>query len=381
MYYYPTPFPCVVRDGVLRIYRGLAADGEVLVEAGQRVAADEVVAIGRGAEATVTIDAAADLGVPPAEVVKGLTRETGSAVKAGEVLATARVGLRKRELKAPEDGTLVAVDAVSGHFRFRPAGNKGELKAHVAGAVETIDGQRGVTIVTSGVRLNGIWGLGGETVGVLRVLTRRRDEDLAADALDAKAALAVVVAGRTASADALKKAAAAGVKAVIMGGIEQAELRAFVEGQGRTGPRWYVGGPDWRLPSPAPMLPFTIVVTEGFGRLPMAPEVFETLLENDGREASLGGETRLRGGLSRPAIIIPTASRGDARPTPAPAATIQAGTRVRLVDPDHLGLAGAVLQGPALRPAGDGVLREMIEVEIDGGGRRSLPLTNIEVLA
>jgi hypothetical protein len=380
MYYYPTPFPCVVRDGVIRVYRGLADDGEVVVEAGQRVAADEVVAIGRGAEATVTIDAAADLGVPPAEVVKSLTRQAGSDVNAGEVLATVRAGLRKRELKAPEDGTLVAVDAVSGQLRFRPAGNKGELKAHVAGTIESIDGQRGVSIVTSGIRLNGIWGLGGETVGVLRVLTQRRDEDLAGDALDARAALAVVAAGRAASADALKKAAAAGVKAVILGSLEQAELRAFLEGQGRTGPRWYVGGPDWRLPSPTPVLPFTIVVTEGFGKLPMAPEAFETLLESDGREVSLAGETRLRGGLSRPEIIIPTVNRGDARPAPVDGATVQAGTRVRLVDPDHLGLVGAVIQGPALRPAGDGMLREMIDVEIDGGGRRSLPINNVEVL-
>jgi hypothetical protein len=318
--------------------------------------------------------------VPPAEVVKSLTRQAGSDVNAGEVLATVRAGLRKRELKAPEDGTLVAVDAVSGQLRFRPAGNKGELKAHVAGTIESIDGQRGVSIVTSGIRLNGIWGLGGETVGVLRVLTQRRDEDLAGDALDARAALAVVAAGRAASADALKKAAAAGVKAVILGSLEQAELRAFLEGQGRTGPRWYVGGPDWRLPSPTPVLPFTIVVTEGFGKLPMAPEAFETLLESDGREVSLAGETRLRGGLSRPEIIIPTVNRGDARPAPVDGATVQAGTRVRLVDPDHLGLVGAVIQGPALRPAGDGMLREMIDVEIDGGGRRSLPINNVEVL-
>lgn len=380
MYYYPTPFPCVVRDGVLRIYRGLAEDGEVTVEVGQRVAADEVVAIGRGAEATLTIDATAELGVPPTEVVKGLTREIGASFRAGEVLVAARAGLRRREVKAPEDGTLVAVDAVSGQLRFRPASNRGELKAHVAGTIESIVGRRGVMIVTSGTRLNGIWGLGGEVVGVLHVLTGRRDEDLRPEMLDAKAALAVVAAGRVAGVEALKKAASVGVKAVILGGIEQDELRAFLEAHGRTAPRWYVGGPDWHLPSPHPVLPFTLIVTEGFGKLAMAPEVFSALHDADGREVSLVGQTRLRGNLTRPEIIIPTPGRSDGRAAPAGAAALQAGTRVRLVDPDHLGQVGSVLQGPALRPAHDGCLREVVDVELDGGVRRNLPVSNVEVL-
>jgi hypothetical protein len=112
----------------------------------------------------------------------------------------------------------------------------------------------------------------------------------------------------------------------------------------------------------------------------MAPEVFETLRESDGREVSLVGATRLRGGLSRPEIIIPTAGRGDARTAPATGAALQTGSRVRLVDPDHLGMVGSVLQGPALRPAHDGAMREVVDVEIDGGGRRSLPVSNVEVL-
>ncbi|MCC6625934.1 MAG: hypothetical protein IT340_00905 [Chloroflexi bacterium] len=380
MYYYPTPYPCVVKDGLLRVERTLSENGDVLVDVGQRVVADEVVAIGRGSEATLIIDAAADMGVPPGEVVKGLTRQVGATYRTGETMSVARAGLRRREVRAAEDGVLVAVDAVSGQIRFRPASSRGELKAHVAGTIEAINGRRGVTIATTATHLHGIWGIGDEAVGVVHVLTQRRDEDLRPEMLDARAALAVVVAGRAAGVDALKKAAAVGVRALVLGSLDQADLRSFLESQGRAGPRWYVGGPDWRLPTPSPVVPFTLIVTEGFGRVPMAALVFETLRECEGREASLAGTTRLRAGLSRPEIIIPS-SRTDGRPATAAAAVVQVGTRVRLVDPHSLGQAGAVVSPPTLRPAGDGILRDMVDVELDGGARRSLPLTNLEVLA
>jgi hypothetical protein len=379
MYYYPTPYPCVVKDGLLHVERNLAENGDVLVEVGQRVVADEIVATGRGSEATLIIDAAAEMGVPPGEVVKGLTRQIGASVKAGEVITAARAGLRRREVRAAEDCTLVAVDSVSGQVRVRPATSRGELKAHIAGTIEAINGRRGVTIATTATHLHGIWGLGGEAVGVLHVLTQRRDEDLRPEMLDARVALAVVVAGRAAGAEALKKAAAVGVRALVLGSLDHTELRAFLESQGRAGPRWYVGGPDWRLPTPAPVVPFTLIVTEGFGRLPMAAAVFDTLRECAGREASLTGATRLRGGLTRPEIMIPT-NRTDGRAAPAAAAVARVGARVRVVAPHALGQAAAIVSPPSLRPAGDGILRDMVDVELDGGARRSLPLTNLEVL-
>jgi hypothetical protein len=133
------------------------------------------------------------------------------------------------------------------------------------------------------------------------------------------------------------------------------------------------------MPSPPPMLPFALILTEGFGRVAMTVEAFSALQECEGREVSLSGTTRLRNRLTRPTIIIPTTGRGEARGMGG-AADIQTGTRVRLVDPHHLGQAGVVLHPPALRPAGDGMLRDIVDIELEGGNVKSFPLANVEVL-
>lgn len=380
MYYYPSPFPCVVEDSVVRVERRLLRDGEIQVELGQRVAADETVAVARGQVPPVTIDAAAELGVGPTDVLKGLTQELGATVKTGDVLVSVRAGLRRKELRAREDGAVVSVDGVSGRVLFQPSSGRYELKAFVAGMVEEIDGRRGLTIAAPATRVQGIWGIGGETIGVMRVVTRGPDEDLRPEAVDARVAMAVVVAGRSANAEALRKAASAGVKAIVLGSLDEAELRSFVGSHGRPAPRWYVGGPEWQLPVSQMTLPFTLIVTEGFGRLPMADEVYTALHRCEGREVSLTGGTRLRGGLRRPEIIAPMPSRTEGRAGEAGVATLGVGAHVRLVDPAQLGHTAVVRTAPAIRPLRDGARGEMVEVEIGGGARRHVPVTNVEIL-
>src|SRR5207244_10167136 len=52
---------------------------------------------------------------------------------------------------------------------------------------------------------------------------------------------------------------------------------------------------------------FTLVLTEGFGRIPMARRTFELLRKLDGRKASISGATQIRAGVIRPEIIVPLA--------------------------------------------------------------------------
>jgi hypothetical protein len=110
----------------------------------------------------------------------------------------------------------------------------------------------------------------------------------------------------------------------------------------------------------------------------MAPEIFAGLRECDGREVSLTGGTRLRSQLQRPEIIIPNTQRPETRG--GQPVNVQVGTRVRLTEPRWLGVVGQVIQPPMLRPSGDSILREMVEIQLDSGERQRLPLTNIEVL-
>lgn len=377
MYYYPTNEPCVVKDGAIQVRRELPFDGEIGVEVGQRVEADQVVAVGRGSTAVTIIDAATELGVSPADVIRGMTQEIGAKVRAGELLVSIRSGLRKRELKAREEGIVVGVEPTSGQIRFQPTDGTIELKAAVAGVVDVIEGRQVVVITTTATHLFGIWGVGQETHGVLRVMAA--NQDLQADMIDARVSLAVVVGGRSTTLDALKKAVTVGVKAVILGSVNESIIRQFVEAQVRVAPHWYIGGPNWQLPASLPRLPLTIVITEGFGTIPMNQDLLTTLVECEGREVSLASTTAMRGQRRRPEIIIPAPNRAEVRP-PQRSSLLPVGSRVRLVEPQALGMAATVLQSPALRPFSDGLLWETVQVETDEGERRIVPLANLELI-
>ena len=373
-------FPALMEDKLLHIKRPVHGEAELLVAVGQRVVADEVIARQHGSVPPLVLDITRELEITPADVLKGLAQDFKEPVKAGTALVSLRSGLRRKEFRAPEDGHLVAVDASVGHLVFQPARAVHEIKAHVSGIVENVDEHEGITISTLGTRIQGIWGVGGETVGVLNVLAPAREDELRPQDFDARAAFSVIVGGRGASAEALKRAAAAGVKAIVLGSIAASELRRFLEMNGQVAPRWYVGGPRWSLAAPDPVLPFTLVLTEGFGRLPMSAEVFAALQRCEGREASLVGLTRLRGRARRPEIIVATAGKVEGRPRRPEGVTLREGTRVRLIEPRLVARVGTVRGEPVVRPLSDGLMGAVVEIELDGGARRMAPVSNVEVI-
>jgi len=50
---------------------------------------------------------------------------------------------------------------------------------------------------------------------------------------------------------------------------------------------------------------FTLILTEGFGSIPMAGKTFALLSAHAGQPASISGATQIRAGVIRPEIIIP----------------------------------------------------------------------------
>src|SRR2546422_984367 len=97
----------------------------------------------------------------------------------------------------------------------------------------------------------------------------------------------IVVGGAFVGAEALARARAVGVKGVVVGGMHDQDLRAllgFDLGVAITGTET-VG--------------FTLVLTEGFGRIPMARRTFELLRQLDGRKTSISGATQIRAGVIR----------------------------------------------------------------------------------
>jgi hypothetical protein len=158
---------------------------------------------------------------------------------------------------------------------------------------------------------------------------------------------AIVVGGGTIEASALEQA-------------QQLQVRGLIAGS--------MAG---ELRQQATALPFPIILTEGWGRVPMAEPIFTLLRGQSGREASISAETRVRFGAKRPEILIPLPV--ESRPV---------GAKVRVVRPPYLGAVGAVVAVPASARRVDSGAR-IYGAEVDLGeeaGVVFVPYVNLELL-
>lgn len=375
---YPSDQPLVVRDVELRIVRRLPVDGTVTVKTGERVEPGTVVAVADQPGRPFKLNVAREFGLDPAKASKRLAKQPGATLAQGETLAKHRVGLRVKKLKSPAAGTFVAFDQRTGAATIVPGERKQLLHALVAGTVSDVEATRGVTIRAFGSRLQGAFGFGEESFGVLRVLSADRQQPLTAEQIDSRAARSIVVAGGTVNAESLRRAVDAGVKGIIAGSIEEPELLAFLNLERRSA--WRVGLPHWQLLGGVPS-PLTVVVTEGFGQTPMTAAFYDALVASNGGQVSLSAVTRLANGLSRPQIFLYGMSGRDASTrADGPVVTVGPGTIVRLADQDHLGAVGTVQDTPARRRLDGDLVAEAVLVQLAGGTALVVPISNLEVL-
>jgi hypothetical protein len=377
---YPHREALVVRNHELRVIRRLSGNPDVKVRAGERVAADQVIARTDATASAVKLPIADQLGVPPQEVTRCLMRPVGSSFSTGEALARTRKGLRNVIVAAPVGGVLLSVDPVTGVGLLAP-GNGGEVTALVAGDVEFVDGRQAVSIRTVGSRLLGIAGFGDAVGGQLRVVAGQPSEELQPGKVPGDLAGKIVVAGSWVGAAALKKLLEVRAAAVVSGGIVEREIAGGLglQVEDRLAP-WRLGGGDRVIGEYLPP-GISVMATEGFGPLPMHPDAFALLKEAEGRQAVLFPSTRVTGELMRPELIVcddAVALDDDGMTSHAAFAN---GARVRLVDPASLGKMGTVVGGPRRSRLGDGLVFDVVDVELADGANRTVPIGNVEIVA
>jgi hypothetical protein len=365
-----TPGLRVSSDTLVRHQRRLPMRGQVLVRVGDAVAAEQAVARVEMPGNLHTIRAAQMLRVEPQEVESHLVRRPGETVAAGEVIArTAGLwGLFRSEVRAPIRGTIEEVNATSGHVRLREPPRVVEVKAHIAGrVVEALEGE-GAVVEARAALVQGIFGVGGERRGRLCMATQGPDDALPADGLgDCREC--VLVAGAAADATAIRQAAEAGAAGLVLGAVSDDALREYVGydiGVAITGQE---------------EVPTTLIVTEGFGALPMAQRTWELLRSLEGQVASINGATQIRAGVIRPEIIV----THEQPPPTAPEATLEqflaVGARVRVIREPHFGALGRVSALPAGLTEIETESRVRVAlVRLDGGQEVRVPRANLELI-
>jgi hypothetical protein len=243
---------------LIQVERRLPAKGEVIVHQGERVEPTDVVARVHQTQDFRIVDVARKLGVPKSQVKRFLLKSVGDTVEAGQTIAM-RGGLPGRKVPAPAKGEIMAVG--NGRVLIEVAPELIEVRAYLKGTISTVTPGVGVVIEATGAMVQGRWGCGGEAYGVLRVLAEKPDEPLRAKSIDVAAHGAIIVGGGWVDAAALEQAQQLQVRGLIIGSME-GELRALAESVG-----------------------FPIILTEGFGRVPMAEPIFSLLHGQTWRDA------------------------------------------------------------------------------------------------
>ncbi|HWQ13703.1 MAG TPA: hypothetical protein VNL77_12940 [Roseiflexaceae bacterium] len=376
----PSGTPPLVAGAMARIERRLPHPGEVLVRVGQRVEPDEVVARAFVPGTPRIVNLARALSVAPSRVERAMRREVGNKVAQGEVLASTGT-LGGRTCLSPVDGVIAMVDGETGYVTIVPDPATVELQATVRGIVMEVLPYEGVRIETPAAQVYGVFGFGPERAGVLRLLVTDPSEPILPEHLDARSAYAIVIGGSGISATALQRAVKEQVRGVIVGGVDEAELRAFL---GWDSPaRWRTGVRTWRFPAPEREHELTLVVTEGFGVRPMSSPLFELLASHDRQEALIEGVTQLAGPLRRPRVVIPLSARTAGIQIDPPRPALRPGATVRLLDHEHMGQVGRVraVPGAPRRLAASRVRVAAVEVIQEDTTALTLPRTAVEVLS
>ncbi|MEO8285463.1 MAG: hypothetical protein ABI670_03390 [Chloroflexota bacterium] len=387
--YYPIPQPTIATNILVRRERRLPVPGEVMVKAGQRVEPTDVIAQSMLTSEPVRIDIAADLDMSPQATAKRLQVSTGARVEQGSVLAQ-RAGTGSRASRSPVAGTFTGYDQATGTGVIAIAPEPVSVRAHLKGIVADLIPYYGAILETPATLVRGIFGIGGEQHGVLKVAVPSGDEPLTPGVIDARVAYAIVLGGSEVSADALRRMIELGARGLITGSIRSSELANFL-GFARAG-EWRMGAATaenggWDFPpsnpgvtSPVPP-DFVLIITEGFGSAPMSARTFETIAAYDGQEIAIDGTTRLRGGLARPEIIIPLARTTSVRWLEEKGPKLEVGTNVRLLSSAYLGQVAQVTGLPVgPRASQSGVIAPVADVLLSGGRRLRVPVVDIEVL-
>ena len=370
-----TPGLKVTEGMIIQKERRLPLEGEVLVKAGTIVKAEDVVAKADLPGNVQLLNVANLLSVSPEEVTEYMLKPVGESVSKDEIIATTKglFGLFKSQARSPIDGTIEAVSDVTGQVILREPPIPVEVKAYTDGKVTETVPNEGVTVETYGTYIQGIFGIGGETIGNLVIVAKSSSDDLTVEQILPEHRDSILVGGSLVTTDTIQQAIEHGVRGIIAGGIDDADLRELLGyelGVAITG---------------SEEIGITLVITEGFGSIAMAEQTFTLLKAREGMKTSINGATQIRAGVVRPEIVIPLASEATGSRSAAEAGAaegiLEVGSSVRIIREPYFGRLGRVTEMPVeLQDLETEARVRVLRVELADGQQTTLPRANVEAI-
>ncbi len=368
-----TPGLTVSADIVVKRVRRLPIKGEVLVSVGEKVGPQQVVAQAMLPGVLQTIKIAEKLGIEPQDVPSLLKLKIGDAVAKDQLIAEGKklFGFFKAPTVSSEFvGTLESISEVTGNLLIREPSTPVDVTAYIQGTIKDVMPNEGVVVETRCAMIQGIFGVGGERVGTIRVAVADGGKVLdASDILDSDAGK-ILIGGSGMTFEAIAKASKLGVTGIVAGGLKDSDLTKFLGfeiGVAITGQE---------------QINLTLMVTEGFGYLGMAERTFALFKSLEGKTASINGATQIRAGVIRPEIISPIAEDVKLAEQSAETFELKVGTPIRVIREPYFGKLGSVTELPAqLVVLESGTEVRVLRAKLGDGEEVTVPRANVEIIA
>jgi len=341
------PLTTIVRE------RRLPISGAVRVRVGQKVQPSDVVADAAWSREHIFLDVARTLGISTSAADALIRLRAGDLVAARQLVARGG-GLLPRSIRAPKAGRVLASGA--GQVLIESGESRLELRAGLSGRVRELITDRGVVIETAGALIQGVWGNGKVDSGILVSLADKADSVLLAARIDMSMRGSILLAGQLRAPEVFRIASEVAIRGLLVGSIFPSLLPAALEAR------------------------FPVVVTDGFGNIPMNSAAFRLLSTNNKREATLNAEAFDRYSGTRPEVIIPLPAE-PRPPEPHDVAAFAPGLTVRVRRQPALGLIGSIIAlPPGASSFPSGLRAAGAQVRLENGQQLLVPLVNLEVV-
>ena len=367
-----TPGLKVLHHAKVEKKRRLPIKGKITKQVGDLLKPDDVVATTDLPGNVQMLKVANVLNIGPADVPNVMLVKKGDKVEKGQMIAETEglFGFFKSDVKSPIDGTVESISDVTGQVVMREAPIPVEVDAYMSGMVKEIIPDEGVIVETDAAFIQGIFGIGGESRGTMKILVDNREQELTIDLLNESHKGKIVVGGSFVNLETYKKALSLQIAGIVVGGFNYYDLEEIL---GYTLGVAITGSED---------LVTSLIVTEGFGNIRMGSRTFDLLNKENGKFVSINGATQIRAGVIRPEIVIPL-QKSEIPETSVYQSDdrgISKGSLVRIIRAPYFGKMGEVVSlPPELQQMESETMVRVAEVKIDSG-ILNIPRANLEMV-
>lgn len=364
----------VSRQVITHISREVAIDGKLNVSLGQEVEPHDILGETVINSGFSSINLAKELQVSPDQVKKYLQRPVGSTFYKGELLALNKgfLGMKEIVVTSPNDCIIEEIDEKTGEIRLKFLPKKVPVFAGMFGIVDKISDKGEVLMRTQASEIYGIFGSGRQRFGELKLVGSK-------DSLTTKSQITsalkgqILICGGLILSDGLRQAVASEVAGIVAGGFNAKDVKAIC------------GSINYQKQVSSD-IGISVLVTEGFGSVPIGDDIFDCLKPYENHFVFIDGNhhklllpaTEPDSIISIRKVILPL-DKETSLPKSI-SATLSPGARVRVICPPFMGYQGAVIavdSTPTLLESGVSGLMATVEMSFR---KIKVPIANIELV-